>query len=334
MPLRPRTLSPVVLLASLSLAPAARADAPSSHGDDARAQADDEFSEGKKLMEAGDTAAACVKFAHSQELDPKLGRLLNLAFCHEQEGLTASAWAEFNGAAALAEEKGQAERVDFAREHAAAVAKKLAFVHLDIPANAASVDVDGATLSHDRWPMPLPFDPGEHHVVARAPGKKTRDVVVVVGTTPGIQEFRIAALEDEETPATPPPVQAPAPRPPIQAAPPPEHAGPSRVPAVIVTGVATGGFAVGAVFGLQAISKKSSADPDCPAKLCNAEGSRLISQAETAATVSTIGFSVGLASAAVAAWLFVRRPSEEKGAARLVPVVGPGVSGLAMEGSW
>jgi len=327
MPLRPRTLSPVVLLASMSLAPAARADAPSSQGDDARDQADAEFSEGKKLMDAGDTATACAKFAHSQQLDPKLGRLLNLAFCHEQEGKTASAWAEFNGAAALAEQKGQAERVDFAREHAAAVAKKLAFVHLDIPANAANVDVDGATLSHDRWPMPLAFDPGEHHVAASAPGKKTRGLVVVVGTTPGIQEFRIAPLEDEAPVAAPPP-------PPIQAVAPPEHAGPNRVPAVIMTGVAAGGFAVGAVLGLEAMSKKISADTDCPAKVCNPQGSKLISQAETAATVSTIGFGVGLASAAVATWLFVRRPGEEKGTARLVPVVGPGVSGLAMQGSW
>ena len=92
MPARLRTLLPFALLTGLSLEARARADA--LPVGDTRAQADDEFNEGKRLMDAGDTAAACAKFAHSQELDPKLGRLLNLAFCHEQQGKTASAWSE------------------------------------------------------------------------------------------------------------------------------------------------------------------------------------------------------------------------------------------------
>jgi hypothetical protein len=318
------------LLASLWLEGRARADAPPAS--DARAQADDEFNEGKRLMDAGQTSAACARFAHSQELDPKLGRLLNLAFCHEQEGKTASAWSEYNGAAALAEQKGQDERVEFAREHAAAVAKKLAFVHLDVPTNAVLVEVDGTGLSHERWPTPLPFDPGEHKIVASAPGKKPRSLVVTVDSTPGIQEFRISPLEDEfQAIPVPVPVSAPSP---VQPEAPPEHSGGSLVPGGIAAGVAAGGVAVGIIFGLEAMSKKSSADNDCPGKICDAAGRSLINDAQSAATVSTIGFGVGLAGAAAATWLFIRPPGGEKATARLAPMVGPRLSGLAMEGSF
>src|SRR5271166_4812159 len=114
MPSRHREPVAIAALALLLAIPrVALADAPA---DDARAQADAEFAEGKKLLDDGQTAAACARFARSQDLDPKLGRLLNLAFCHEQEGKTASAWNEYNAAAALAAQKEQPDRVDFARE--------------------------------------------------------------------------------------------------------------------------------------------------------------------------------------------------------------------------
>jgi hypothetical protein len=330
MPSRLRTLLPVALLGSLSLATMSRADPPPVG--DARTEADDEFNEGKRLMDAGQTSAACARFARSQQIDPKLGRLLNLAFCHEQEGKTASAWNEYNGAAALAEQKGQGERVDFAREHAAAVAKKLAFVHLDVPANAVAVEVDGSGLSRERWPTPLPFDPGEHTVVASAPGKQPRSVVVVVGQAPGIQEFRIAPLEDD-SPPPPAPVLLPPPSPVEVEALPPRRS-PSLAPAFIATGVAVGGVAVGVVFGLDAMSKRNDANSYCPSKVCDTAGRAFISDAQSAATVSTIGFGVGLAGAAAATWLFIRPPGGEKASARLAPMVGPRGSGLAMVGSW
>ncbi len=333
MPSRRCSLLPLALLAGLSLEARARADAPPAG--DTRAQADDEFNEGKRLMDTGDTAAACAKFAHSQELDPKLGRLLNLAFCHEQEGKTASAWNEYNGAAALAEQKGQDERVEFAREHAAAVAKKLSFVHLDVPANAAVVEVDGTGLSRDRWPTPLPFDPGEHKVVTSAPGKKPRSLVVVVDSTPGIQEFRISPLDDDSVAVPVAPQEALSPRPPLgEPVSPGAHSGPNHAPAFIASGVAAAGVGVGVVFGLEAMSKKGDADPLCPAKQCDAQGRSLISEAQSAATLSTIGFGVGLAGAAAATWLFIRPPGGDHVSARLTPWVGPHVSGLAMGGAW
>jgi hypothetical protein len=327
-----RSLLPAAsLVGSYLAAPAAWAESPE---EDSRALADVEFADAKKLMDEGETSAACAKFSHSQQLDPKLGRLLNLAFCHEQEGKTASAWSEYNGAAALAEQRGQADRVDFAREHAAAVAKKLAFVHLDVPANAVAVEIDGAGIARDRWPTPLPLDPGEHKVTVSAPGKRARSISTVIGANPGIVELQIAALVDE-SPAAPGPPQASSL--PAAAEGPPASStgtGPTRVPAYVATGIAAAGLGVGVGFGLQALAKKSSADSSCPNKLCNPTGSSLVSDARSAATISTIGFGVAAAGGVAAVWLFLRPPGGDSTSTRISPQLGPRTAGLSVEGPW
>src|SRR5947199_4759427 len=64
------------------------------------------FEQGRALMNQGNFAQACPKFADSQKLDPSSSTLLNLANCYEKLGKTATAWATYREAASSANKEG------------------------------------------------------------------------------------------------------------------------------------------------------------------------------------------------------------------------------------
>src|SRR5271156_3731975 len=61
-------------------------------------KADALFNAGRSLLDAGEYADACPKFAESQKLAPGLGVTLYLADCYERLGRTHSALMEFKRA--------------------------------------------------------------------------------------------------------------------------------------------------------------------------------------------------------------------------------------------
>jgi hypothetical protein len=58
------------------------------------------FRRGATWSTRGAFREGCRKLEESQRLDPGGGTLLNVALCHEKEGRTATAWAEFTEASA------------------------------------------------------------------------------------------------------------------------------------------------------------------------------------------------------------------------------------------
>src|SRR5215471_15599831 len=119
-----RRISPfAALLTGLLLSPSVRAQ-------DAMAKATAEalFADGRRLVAAGDYAAACPKFAASQKLDPGVGTALNLADCYERMGRWASAWAEFRSAASAAHGVGAREREELAEARAKALEGRLSYL--------------------------------------------------------------------------------------------------------------------------------------------------------------------------------------------------------------
>jgi hypothetical protein len=301
--------------------------------DDARARADALFREGQQLLTAGQVVTACEKLEESQRLDPKLGRLLNVAYCHEQLGRSATAWGEYNQAAALALQLGQAERQTFARHQAGELARKLSFVQLDLAEapDLSQVTVDGRELARDQWGLPQPTDPGAHTMTFAAVGRRTQTQVVTVNS-PGTVRVAVAPLETE----TPPPAAAPPPAPALSVMPVselPRSVGSAR--AIGWSVGAAGGAALGAGvgFGLRAISLKGDADPHCPNRMCTPEGMALIGDAKTAATVATVGFVAGAIGVGVGAWLVLRTPSGSAHAA-VAPYVAADRAGVALDGAW
>ncbi|WP_394824870.1 hypothetical protein [Pendulispora albinea] len=185
------TVTALAVAATMAVVPLARAQ---QSGPLAEAL----FREGQRLSHAGRTAEACIKFAESQRIEPALGTLLNLAVCHEKEGKTASAWAEFMRAAELAELRRQKDRAAFARDRATELEKKRYAVVLDVkrPSASMAIVLDGQKLEPGAWGMPLPVDPGEHTFMASAPNKVAWRRTVVVPPGAGTLRIDVPALED------------------------------------------------------------------------------------------------------------------------------------------
>lgn len=296
-----------------------------------QAAADALFREARGLLQAGKVAPACAKFAESQRLDPKLGTLLNLASCHEEEGKTASAWAEFTQAVDLAVKAKQKPRADFAREHVADLEPRLSRVVFQAaapPPAGLRIQLGDRELAGAALGSRIPLDPGKYPVQVTATGKRRWSTEVLIPPGPATVEVAIPALADE----------APA----GSAG---DGASTQRTVGIILGGVGIVGLGVGAYFGIRAFSQQGIVEDNCEAGLCNREGFEADSDAHTSATVSTIAFAAGAALTAGGAVLFLTAgPPGGAGAAApatggpaalwLSPRVGSRGADLTLGGAW
>jgi hypothetical protein len=251
-------------------------------------------------------------------LDPKLGTLLNLALCHERDGKPATAWLEFNHAAAWATQNGQKDRREFANQHAITLEAQLSRVLLKLPParELSSVEVDGEPLPEPRWFLPMFLDPGEHSVAVSAPGKYRETLKVVVPRQPSMQLIPVPPLRDlrpgDKGTATAPSPTAP---PPSSS---PSSSGPPAA-AWIAGGVGVAGVVVGSIFGVLTLSKRDDIGDHCAGSRCDSTGAQLHDDAQKLALVSTIGFGVGAVGLVTGAVLLLTAPKERQISAWLGP---------------
>jgi serine/threonine-protein kinase len=281
------------------------------HDDSAAAQA--LFEQGKKLMAAGKQAEACPKFAESQRLDPGVGTLLNLAACYEASGRYASAWSTFleGESAARADKNAGAARV--ARSRADALTSKLSqltitVTHPDIP--GLEVHRDDTVVGQAQWQLPIPADPGVHHVSASAPGREPWQTEVELKGARATVEISVPDLLVKPVPPAPPAATPPAAlvTPNGTATPAGASAqssfGTQRTLAIGAGVIGVAGVALGTVFGLKSKSKHDEADGQCNGSTCSGDGVQLRDQAISAGNLSTVSFVVGAAGLAGGALLW------------------------------
>ena len=260
------------------------------------ALAEELFQQGRALYKAGKIDEACPKFEESQRLAPKLGTLLNLATCHEQQGKTASAWTEFTDAAALARKQRESDRQRYAEEHAEALAKRLAKVviePLETP-EGLRITLDGRPIARPAWATPLPVDPGAHRIAASAPGRHGWNTTITVEPGPSLLPVKAPRLQ---------PIKTTAPRPePVE-----EEEGLDPLAIAGWTVLATGAVAlgVGGYFGIRVFTLKDESEAHCDMNLCDQRGVDLIDEAHDAATASTALIAVGVAMAGTGIVLLV-----------------------------
>lgn len=300
-----------------------------SGGASNRAAAEALFNQGRSLVAGGKFAEACPKFEASQQLDPGLGTLLNLADCYEKLGKTASAWAEYKEAIPLARAAGSKVREDLATQRAKALESRLSMLTIRAMSGGSAEESAGLDIRRDGVPVqpaelgsPIPVDPGPHTVEATAPGKQKWSSTVQLNDAQKLV-VDVPAL----TPASPPVAVAVEPAKPVDTPPPEQSANTGsgqRTAAIVVGAAGVVGVGLGTVFGLGASSKWSDAKSHCSAYPygCDAEGLDAQSSANSKATWSTISFIVGGAALAGAAVLWFTAPT---GAEKNVAVgVGPG----------
>jgi hypothetical protein len=303
-----------LFLAALSHMPSsARAD----ETDEPRSrQAQALFDRGRELMATGKVAEGCALLAESQHLDPGGGTLLNLAVCHEKQGLLATAWTEYHDALSAAARDERADRQTLATERIRDLEPRLPRLLVTFPSDAPAgtmVKVDGANLSRVAAGAPLPIDPGSHDVSASAPGYVAWSMHL-----PSVDEGRLVEVKVPALVHLPPLGIGMRAR--------------LSTTSYVAGGVAIAGYLTMAVTGALALSAASSANGECdPARnYCEPSSASDATRARTLAWVSTITLGVALASTVVAiVWPRSRSSEKPAGVARL-PAAGVGAPGLSM----
>jgi hypothetical protein len=236
-----------LLMAAVTLTPStARAVSPASEA---------LFQEGRQLLAGGRLTEACTRFTESYALEASSGTLLNLALCHEMLGRTATALGEYRRAERLARDQGR-------RDRATAAVQKITELELVVPelifvaarpTPGLVVATDGGTVPETELSVPLPIDPGPHHVSATAPGRRPWQIAL------DIKERERRTLEIPELELA---ERVPAPAMILTAAPVASRAQRSRVDLVLAAG---GGLLVvgGGVMFAVAITKFGSAEDAC-----------------------------------------------------------------------
>lgn len=262
------------------------------------------FKEGRALVDQGKVPEGCRKLEESQRLDPGGGTLLNVAICHEKEGRTATAWAEFTEALGIAKKDDRPQRIELAQTHIAALEPTLSRLVIQVPEISDVPDLeikrDGSVIRRAAWGTAMPVDPGEHLIEAAAQGKLPWKHSVTVGAKSDAKTIVVPALDS--APTSPPALATT-----TTGAPSSELHATKRSPAGwVALGFGAVGLGVGTYFGLHALSQQKNADRDCDPTGCNTPyGVSQNSDAIRSANFSTVGFSVGLIGVGVGAVLLL-----------------------------
>jgi hypothetical protein len=282
-----------LILAALWLCPGL---AVAQNATDTKAAANALFDEGKRLIAAGDVDRACAKFEASMQLVDQLGVRLNLADCHERQGRTATAWAEFSEAASQAGKRGDT-RAAYAHQRAEALEPRLTKLAISVPAAnrppGLVVRRDSVVVPSEAFGTPLPVDPGSHTITASATGDQPWSTQIEA-SKPGevitVEVPRLIAMQRSDEPD-------------------PQR----RQRHVLGVGVGAGGVVlVGVAVGLgfAARSKWGTVGAHCDAShICDAEGVSINHQARLLGNISTIVGGVGVAALVAGTVLYVTAPA-------------------------
>lgn len=276
------------------------------------------FDKGLSAMKAKDYATACPALAESQKLDPLPGTLFTLAECEANAGRSASAILHYNDFTALVAtlpadaQRKQKPRMDRTKKQVEALEKTVPHLTLTMPKDApkgATVKRDGKQVAEAIFGVKVAVDPGEHTISTEAPGRATKEqkVSIAEGADQSITlTFSPPAAAATTASAEPAPTTTAADEPAASV----DTSSSSKTAAYVVLGVGAAFTIAGGVTGALAFQKKGEVDDNCRGNVCNAAGKSAGDSMKSLATISNIGFGVGVVGLAVGTVLLVRSPKK------------------------
>ncbi len=298
----PRILAIVFLAFALDLVAMASAHAQSPPlGKDVAKKL---FDEGVELEKKNDFTGALAKYNEAEQITVTAGLHFHLAFCLEQTNKLSAALDAYEVALKLARDtnKPEVEKAVIARLEPLRTRVPFLAVKLTTAAHDAAVQLDGASLASVLLDgKPFRVDPGEHTIIARAPGYATftKKVQVGAGATTNVD---IALTR--ETAATPPPVPTQVPHDESHDVAEPPEEPPKNASKALPIALGAGAVALlagGIVFYVVAGNAASDAKQDCLTKTaCDSPRSK-VRTFDTLALGSFIG-AAGLGALAIITW--------------------------------
>jgi hypothetical protein len=291
------------------------------------------FQAGRRFVEQNNCKDAIPRFLESLKHEQNVGARFNLAECSRKEGREVDAWNQYKGAEQLAIQKND-PRKDDARKAINELEPKVTKLRLVLPPNAETVKIDGRVVEKTDFNLletGYALSPNDPHAIEvtgknRAPWTKA-DVKGPAGAE------LPAMTVDLGAPLVP------------EGADPNEGNG-QRLAGMVVGAVGIAGVAVGTIFGVVALGKKSTYNSDVESrcqdpKNCNPQNQPTLSDERTQisgpATISTIAFIAGgalLATGAVVYFTAPRAPSTSAARIHFMPAVGPATAGAMLGGTF
>ena len=291
-------------------------------------EASQHFQRGLKLFDEQDFRAALIEFRRANELVPNPNVFYNIGqSCYQLQDYVCALQA-FERYLAENGAKTPDNRRKEAETEINELRGRVAYFILTTNPTGAEISIDDTVIGKTPFASPPLVSAGRRKITATLEGRPllTRTLDVAGG-----DRLKIDLKFPEPTTAT----TSSAPLAPVTSAPttaPPPSNPPAQTPIAAYTafGIGATGVLVGSIFGLMAVSSRSSLDDVCNAKKCPPSASSDLDALKRNSTVSTVGFVVGAVGAGVGTVLLLSPSKSGTEAKRSVhPWLGLGSAGLS-----
>jgi hypothetical protein len=297
------------------------------------------FKEGEAAEKKNDCAMALDRFEKALAVKPTPQILIRIGTCQEKLGKLVEAAVSYDRALDKANAASLGDVASVAKEQADALRPRVPTITIALAEayHDVSITLDGVALNSAVVGDKLPLNPGQHKLVAKAPGRRSFDQGFAVAESesrrvPIVLEEDGSAREAAKNDATVGVLSVPDK---------PATSSPSKVPAIALVAGGVAALGVGVVLFVVAAGKDSEVDDACGGsdrQTCPASRQEEIegdvSTVNTLRAASFIVGGVGIASAAIGTGLLVtssKRAASARGI-ELAPIAAPSRAGVRLKG--